>query len=124
MPKQKTPAAPPPLVLTITLSDDGALPRQGQILVQRGTLATMRQFSYRSLAEISLAIQQAASALIQLEQHPPDIAPEPAAVSTLPPVPESSADAVTEAADDVPTTTTGEPPAPDTPTTSAQLNLL
>ncbi len=124
MPKQKTPAAPPLLVLTITLSDDGALPRQGQILVQRGTLATLRQFSYHSLAEISLAIQQAASALIQLEQHPPDIAPEPAAAPAPPPTSDTLEETVTAAVDAVPITTTDEPPSPDTPTTSAQLNLL
>ena len=73
--KKAMPTVKPPTVITITLPDEGSLPRTGQILVQRGTLAIIRQFSYSSLSEISTAIQQAAANLIQLEQNPPDIKP-------------------------------------------------
>ncbi len=69
MPKKKTPTTRPPTVITITRPDEGLLPRTGQILVQRGTLAIIRQFAYSSLSEISAAIQQAAASLIQLEQN-------------------------------------------------------
>ncbi len=85
MPKKKAPAAKPPTVITITLPDEGHLPRTGQILVQRGTLAIIRQFVYSSLSEISAAIQQAAASLIQLEQNPPEV--KPATETTTPPEP-------------------------------------
>ncbi len=42
MPKKKPPTTRPPTVITITLPDEGHLPRTGQILVQRGTLAIIR----------------------------------------------------------------------------------
>ncbi len=92
MPKKKPPTTRPPTVITITLPDEGHLPRTGQILVQRGTLAIIRQFVYSSLSEISAAIQHAAASLIQLEQNPPEIKPAVATASpTEPPV--SSEDA-------------------------------
>ncbi len=92
MPKKKLPTTKPPTVITITLPDEGHLPRTGQILVQRGMLAIIRQFVYSSLSEISAAIQHAAASLIQLEQNPPEIKP---AVATMPPVepPAASEDA-------------------------------
>ncbi len=79
--KKETPKSP--IVISITLPDDDNLPRTGQILVQRGSLATICQFEYSSLSEISAAIQQAATSLIQLEEKPPDI--KPAATVTLQP---------------------------------------
>ena len=82
MPKKKTSTTRPPTVITITLPDEGHLPRTGQILVQRGTLAIIRQFAYSSLSEISTAIQQAAASLIQLEQNPPEV--KPATETTTP----------------------------------------
>ena len=69
--KKETPKSP--IVISITLPDDDNLPRTGQILVQRGSLATICQFEYSSLSEISAAIQQAATSLIQLEENPPAI---------------------------------------------------
>jgi hypothetical protein len=61
----------PPITITVTLPDEGEMPRTGQILVQRGALATIGQFTYMDLAGISQAIQDAAVRLIQLEQNPP-----------------------------------------------------
>ena len=101
MPKKKTPAAKPPTVITITLPDEGHLPRTGQILVQRGTLAIIRQFAYSSLSEISTAIQQAAASLIQLEQNPPEVKPATETTKSLEPAANAqSADDTAEEADD------------------------
>lgn len=76
--KHVTPPAKPPTVITLTLPETPTLPRTGQILAQRGTLATICQFTYSSLGEISTALQQAAASLHQLEQNPPSLAPETA----------------------------------------------
>lgn len=74
--KKTTPAAKPPTVITITLPETTTLPRVGQLVIQRGMLATVRQFAYSSINDITLAIQQAATSLHILEQAPPAIAPE------------------------------------------------
>jgi hypothetical protein len=89
--KKETPKSP--IVISITLPDDDNVPRTGQILVQRGSLATFCQFAYSSLSEISAAIQQAATSLIQLEENPPAISP----ASTVAPQP----NAITEAQEPV-----------------------
>ena len=82
MSKQKTPPAPP-TVLVITLNADGS----GSLLARRGELAHLSQFSYSGLTEIVSAIQDSASALIEVEQHPPVINTSPSPpTTTQPPV--------------------------------------
>ena len=100
--KKETPKSP--IVISITLPDDDHLPRTGQILVQRGSLATICQFEYSSLSEISAAIQQAATSLIQLEENPPTISPAPTVI------PASQPNAITEVQEPVDADdNTGEP---------------
>ena len=85
MSKQKTPPVPP-TVLVITLNADGS----GSLLARRGELAHLSQFSYSGLAEIVTAIQDSASALIEVEQHPPVITVSPSPSTTIqPPVAEN-----------------------------------
>ena len=85
MSKQKTPPVPP-TVLVITLNADGS----GSLLARRGELAHLSQFSYSGLAEIVSAIQDSASALIEVEQHPPVITVPPSPPTTIqPPVTEN-----------------------------------
>jgi hypothetical protein len=85
MSKQKTPPVPP-TVLVITLNADGS----GSLLARRGELAHLSQFTYSGLAEIVTAIQDSASALIEVEQHPPVINVPPSATATIqPPVAEN-----------------------------------
>ena len=104
--KKETPKSP--IVITITLPDDDNLPRTGQILVQRGSLATICQFEYSSLSEISAAIQQAATSLIQLEENPPDI--KPAAMVTPQPQAITEVQEPTEADDNTSDTDTADIP--------------
>src|SRR5258707_15424501 len=106
--KKETPKSP--IVITITLPEDDNLPRTGQILVQRGSLATICQFEYSSLSEISAAIQQAATSLIQLEENPPAISPAPTVI------PASQPNAITEVQEPVESDdTTGDTDTADTP---------
>ncbi len=138
---KKKPSVPskPPTIITITLSETTVLPRVGQLLIQRGTLATVRQFSYSSISDMTLAIQQAAEHLHTIEQAPPVLAPEgssvptePAAIEELPDEPDEELDdeAVSEAPCVVPTVKPSQPPvvaAPLhtlTPAASGQMNLL
>src|SRR5260221_5218725 len=67
--------APAPTIITVTLPEEDKLLRTGQILIQRGTLATIRQFEYTSLDDIMNAIQDSATWLIQVEENPPDVTP-------------------------------------------------
>ena len=61
----------PPTTITLTLPDENGLERIGTVLIQRGTLAALRQFTYRDLADITRAIQDAAAQLMAIEQNPP-----------------------------------------------------
>ena len=102
MSKQKTPPVPP-TVLVITLNADGS----GSLLARRGELAHLSQFSYSGLAEIVTAIQDSASALIEVEQHPPVIATPQTPSVTVPPVDASPTEiaVVTDEANEAETTT-------------------
>ena len=65
-----------PIIMTITLPDEeDKLLRTGQILIQRDTLATFRQFEYGDLGDIMTAIQDSATWLTQVEENPPDLTP-------------------------------------------------
>src|SRR5260370_28798757 len=67
--------APAPTIITVTLPEEDKLLRTGQILIQRGTLATLRQFDYTGLEDIMNAIQDSATWLMQVEANPPDVTP-------------------------------------------------
>ncbi len=69
----------PPTTITLTLPDENGLERTGTVVIQRGTLAALRQFTYRDLGDITQAIQDAAAQLMALEQNPPPDFPTKAA---------------------------------------------
>ncbi len=100
----------PPTVITLTLPDEGTLPRTGTLLIQRGTLAAVRQFVYQDLSAITKAIQDAAAQFMDIEKDPP-----PDFKSSTPSTPVSTpapADENARAAADDPTSeseTTSEP---------------
>ncbi|MEP7288616.1 MAG: hypothetical protein ABI947_22920 [Chloroflexota bacterium] len=61
----------PPTIITLTLPDEGNLPRTATLLIQRGTLAAVRQFDYSDLTGITHAIQEAAAQFMEVEKNPP-----------------------------------------------------
>ncbi len=100
----------PPTVITLTLPDEGTLPRTGTLLIQRGTLAAVRQFVYQDLSAITKAIQDAAAQFMDIEKNPPPDF-KSSTPSTLVSTPVPADENATEAADD-PTSesdTTSEP---------------
>ncbi|MCC6976521.1 MAG: hypothetical protein IT322_21130 [Anaerolineae bacterium] len=67
--------------LTLTLPNEESSPDSGTLLIQRGELASIRQFSYTSEADLGAVITEALLAFAALEVDPPLIpdAPPPQA---------------------------------------------
>jgi hypothetical protein len=65
----------PPTVITVTLSEEEGDPRSGTLLIARGELAHVRQFTYTNLGEIAAVLKEAVVALSAVEADPP-ILPE------------------------------------------------
>jgi hypothetical protein len=63
----------PPTVITVTLPQADGVQRSGTLLIQRGELAHIRQFSYTNLSEIAAVLKDAVVALSSVEANPPDI---------------------------------------------------
>ena len=61
----------PPTIITLTLPDEDNLPRTATLLIQRGTLAAVRQFDYSDLTGSTHAIQEAAAQFMEVEKNPP-----------------------------------------------------
>ncbi len=78
MTKKKTSPTTPPTVITLTLPNDGPMPRTGALLAQKGDLGQLRRFEYRSLAEVSTALKEALLALNDLAKQPPVLTAETA----------------------------------------------
>ncbi len=79
--KQSTKQAPPPTIITLTLPtpSEGGIPLEratATLLIQRGDLAHVRQFTYIVLEDMTTAIKEAYLALAAVEAEPPLI-PEP-----------------------------------------------
>lgn len=79
--KQSTKHAPPPTIVTLTLPtpSDGGIPLEqatATLLIQRGDLAHVRQFTYVVVDDMTTAIKEAYIALAAVEAEPPVI-PEP-----------------------------------------------
>ncbi|MBV6438316.1 MAG: hypothetical protein WA009_16715 [Phototrophicaceae bacterium] len=72
-------ASHPPTVVTLTLPDRSALTNTGTILVQRGDLARIHQFTYSHIGDLSEIIAEALIALDTVEADPPVIPEAPAA---------------------------------------------
>lgn len=78
MAKKKTTPTTPPTVITLTLPNDGPMPRTGTLLAQKGDLGQLRRFEYRSLAEVSTALKDALLALNELAKQPSMVTAKPA----------------------------------------------
>lgn len=79
--KQSTKQEPPPTVITLTLPtpSEGGIPLEratATLLIQRGDLAHVRQFTYIVVDDMTTAIKEAYLALAAVEAEPPTI-PEP-----------------------------------------------
>lgn len=79
--KQSTKQEPPSTIITLTLptSSEGGIPLEratATLLIQRGDLAHIRQFTYIVLEDLTTAIKEAYLALAAVEAEPPLI-PEP-----------------------------------------------
>ncbi len=79
--KQSTKQEPPPTVITLTLPtpSEGGIPLEratATLLIQRGDLAHVRQFTYIVMEDMTTAIKGAYLALAAVEAEPPTI-PEP-----------------------------------------------
>jgi hypothetical protein len=88
MPKKAT--QKPPTVITLTLPESDDAERSGTLLIQRGDLAHVRQFSYTTLNELSQVIKEGVLALAAVEADPPVI------VDVPPPAPTPTKKTVTE----------------------------
>lgn len=61
----------PPTIITLTLDED-ALESRATLLIQRGELAKLSQFTFSSTDELSAGIDKARKALQHLEASPPE----------------------------------------------------
>jgi hypothetical protein len=77
--KQSTKQAAPPTVITVTLPEDDGIEHQGTLLIARGDLAHVRQFTYLGVSDIAAAIKEAYIALAAVEAEPPVIPETPKA---------------------------------------------
>jgi hypothetical protein len=80
--KQNTKQAPPPTIITLTLPtpSEGGIPLEratATLLIQRGDLAHVRQFTYIVLEDMTTAIKEAYLALAAVEAEPPVIPEAP-----------------------------------------------
>ncbi|MEO8612838.1 MAG: hypothetical protein ABI690_33400 [Chloroflexota bacterium] len=80
--KQSTKQAPPPTIITLTLPtpSDGGIPLEratATLLIQRGDLAHVRQFTYIVVDDMTTAIKEAYIALAAVEAEPPVIPEAP-----------------------------------------------
>jgi len=80
--KQSTKQEPPPTVITLTLPtpSEGGIPLEratATLLIQRGDLAHVRQFTYIVMEDMTTAIKEAYLALAAVEAEPPIISEPP-----------------------------------------------
>jgi hypothetical protein len=66
-------------VITLTLPEDDGIEHQGTLLIARGDLAHVRQFTYLGVSDIAAAIKEAYIALAAVEAEPPVIPEAPKA---------------------------------------------
>lgn len=71
MPKKEAEKPVPATIITLTLPRQESVPRSGTLLVQRGELAHVRQFTYTSLSDFPAIIKEAVVALADIEANPP-----------------------------------------------------
>jgi len=95
--KSSNKQVPPPTVITLTLPtpSDGGIPLEhttATLLIQRGDLAHVRQFTYVVVEDMTTAIKEAYIALTAVEAEPPVIPETPKVI----PKPESTTNAQAE----------------------------
>lgn len=73
---------PPPTIITLTLPEAGS---EGTLLIQRGDLAHLSQFTYTTDTDFNAVIQQAVAALAVVESDPPVIPDAPPRKTAPPP---------------------------------------
>src|SRR5690606_22639901 len=83
--KQSTKQEPPPTIITLTLPtpSEGGIPLEratATLLIQRGDLAHVRQFTYIVMEDMTTAIKEAYIALAAVEAEPPVIPEAPKVV--------------------------------------------
>ena len=71
------PSTPAPTVITLTLPEADSETKTGTLLVQRGDLARVHQFTYTRIADLTEVIAEALVALSGVEAHPPIIPEAP-----------------------------------------------
>ena len=62
-----------PTVITLTLPDSESDERHGTLLIARGDLAHVRQFTYANLSDLTMIIKDGVMALSAVEAEPPAI---------------------------------------------------
>ncbi|MDX1995126.1 MAG: hypothetical protein SF029_22280, partial [bacterium] len=67
----------PPTVITLTLTEGDGIEHNGTLLIQRGDLANVRQFTYLGVSDITAIIKTAYIALAAIEAEPPVIPEAP-----------------------------------------------
>jgi len=77
--KKSTKQAAPPTVITLTLPEDDGIEHKGTLLIARGDLAHVRQFTYLGVSDLAAAIKEAYIALAAVEAEPPVIPEAPKA---------------------------------------------
>lgn len=88
MSKSKGSQPKPALTITLTLPESDDEPRNGTLLIARGELAHVRQFTYASLSDLTTVIKDGMLALAAVEADPPVITEAPV---SPPPPPKSAA---------------------------------
>jgi hypothetical protein len=88
--KQSTKQEPPPTIITLTLPtpSEGGIPLEratATLLIQRGDLAHVRQFTYIVMEDLTTAIKEAYLALAAVEAEPPVIPEAPKATPKVEP---------------------------------------
>jgi len=99
--KQSTKQEPPPTIITLTLPtpSEGGIPLEratATLLIQRGDLAHVRQFTYIVLEDMTTAIKEAYLALAAVEAEPPVIPEAPNTAPKAEPKTKAKARAITE----------------------------
>jgi|GEM_PF-624990 len=99
--KQSTKQEPPPTVITLTLPtpSEGGIPLEratATLLIQRGDLANVRQFTYIVMEDMTTAIKEAYIALAAVEAEPPVIPEAPKATPKAEPKSKVKGKAVAE----------------------------
>ena len=94
--KKSTKQAAPPTVITLTLPEDDGIEHKGTLLIARGDLAHVRQFTYLGVSDIAAAIKEAYIALVAVEAEPPVIPEAPKATPKSEPKAKAAQEPVVE----------------------------